>query len=92
MKRLHIDRMAKALNDAGIDHQVSARVLQEYWKDKAAVVWYPDDVREVAPDISDDDAIAVLQHAEENHDSEVGINWETLRASTSALFGEGAVR
>src|SRR4051794_25738201 len=41
-------------------------------------IWGLEDVRNVCPDLTDDQAWAVLQAVDKNLDSEVGITWETL--------------
>lgn len=48
-------------------------------KDEIAIIWHIDDVKEVAPDITDEQAREVLGLAYRYHDAEVGINWDTLR-------------
>lgn len=60
-------------------------ILSSYWKDKIAEVWHTEDVAEVAPGISADDAMAVLTAVLDNHDANIGINWDVLRFHTENL-------
>jgi hypothetical protein len=51
-----------------------------------APVWGIDDVQEVRPDLTDDQAWDVLQRVDLLHDRDRGITWETLRATAQELF------
>ena len=53
-----------------------------------AIVWHIDDVLEVRPDLSMEQAWIVLRHAHYRHDAGVGINWEVLAAHAESLFAE----
>jgi hypothetical protein len=44
-----------------------------------ASIWHIDDVKEVRPDFTDEQAMQTLESVERNHDAEIGINWEVLR-------------
>jgi hypothetical protein len=46
--------------------------------DEITIVWGIDDVRSIAEDLTDDQCREVLQMAKNNHDANVGINWEVL--------------
>jgi hypothetical protein len=50
------------------------------------VVWCIQDVQEVRPDLTDDQAWEVLQEVERKHDAEYGINWTTLEIVADDLF------
>ena len=52
-----------------------------------AIVWSVEDVQEVRPDLSDEQAWQVLQFVERKHDAEMGINWLTLECASECLFG-----
>jgi len=55
--------------------------------------WHIDDVKEVRPDLSDDQCREVLQTAKRRHDANIGINWEVLARWASDLFPEvGSLR
>ncbi|MEZ6140780.1 MAG: hypothetical protein R3B84_09435 [Zavarzinella sp.] len=51
-----------------------------------AIVWQIDDVREVRPDLSNDQCWQVLQACKRNHDATVGINWDVIRITANHLF------
>jgi len=52
-----------------------------------AVVWATEDVRQVRPDLTDDQAWVVLRQVYLNHDCELGITWLTLEDAADDLFG-----
>jgi len=55
---------------------------------EVALVWGIDDVQseEVRPDLTDAQALEVLQTAEANHDANYGIGWDSLRDTANELF------
>jgi hypothetical protein len=53
-----------------------------------AVVWCTEDVQEVRPDLTDDQAWEVLQNVRRNHDATSGVTWETLEIVAQMLFGD----
>lgn len=52
-----------------------------------AAIWCVEDVQEVRPDLSDDQAWEVLQYAGRHHDAEHGMTWTTLEIVAEELFG-----
>lgn len=52
-----------------------------------AVVWEIDDVLVLRPDLNDDQAWLVLQHAQRCHDAGVGLNWESIESAAESLYG-----
>ena len=42
------------------------------------ITWNIEDVQSLDPNISDDQAIEVLELALDNHDANVGVNWDVL--------------
>ena len=54
--------------------------------DEIAIVWHIDDVKEVRPDLTDEQCRAVLRQADESHDATIGINWEVLEIHADDLF------
>ncbi len=54
--------------------------------DEIAIVWRIDDVKEVRPDLTDEQCRAVLRQADESHDATIGINWEVLETHADDLF------
>jgi hypothetical protein len=53
-----------------------------------AVIWCVDDVIDIRPDLTDEQAWEVLQAAEHHHDANIGINWEVLEFHAQFLFGD----
>jgi len=51
-------------------------------------VWSIYDVRRVRPDLSDREAFAVLEALRLGHDSDYGVNWDTISYAAETLFGE----
>jgi hypothetical protein len=54
---------------------------------QVAILWEIDDVREMRPELSDDQAWDVLQSIVKHHDAGIGINWEVIEAAAESLFG-----
>jgi hypothetical protein len=52
-----------------------------------AIVWNTHDVKEVRPDLTDDQAWEVLQQVERQNDANIGVNWHTLECAAEELFG-----
>jgi len=52
-----------------------------------ALGWSIEDVQEVRPDLTGDQAWEVLQEAERKHDAMMGISWDTLEILADELFG-----
>ena len=75
---------AVTVSDDQIDGLIDA--LLEYRR-QVAVRWSIKDVREVRPDLDDDQAWEVLQAAERRHDADVGIDRDVLEHSAEMLFG-----
>jgi hypothetical protein len=53
-----------------------------------ALIWGVEDVREVRPDLSDEQCWEVLQQVDHHKEAELGINWETLEFFAEELFGD----
>lgn len=47
-------------------------------KDSISISWHIDDVKEIAPDLTDDQCREVLQNADNDHDATIGVNWDVL--------------
>lgn len=54
---------------------------------KIAVVWCIEDVQDVRPDLTDEQAWKVLQLVKRTHDCNYGITWLTLEIAAEQLFG-----
>lgn len=50
--------------------------------------WHVDDVLERRPDLSKEQCREVLSHMVNNHDAEIGINWDVIDSACELLFGE----
>jgi len=56
--------------------------------DEIAIVWSVADVLEVRPDLDEDQAYEVLQIAKDEHDANIGINWDVLSIHAEWKFPE----
>ncbi|MCA4995143.1 hypothetical protein HWD35_10505 [Tsukamurella tyrosinosolvens] len=50
------------------------------------IVWSVDDVLNVAPDLSDEQARQVLQVVKAEHDADVGITWAVIAAAAATVI------
>ena len=48
--------------------------------------WYTDDVLAVAPHLTEEQAYEVLLEIRQNHDAEVGVNWDVIRETAYNFF------
>ena len=55
---------------------------------QVAAIWSIEDVQQVRPDLTDDQAWQVLLAVERQHDAELGINWQTLECVAEDLCGD----
>jgi hypothetical protein len=77
-------RTAQAVLDGstGIDlHELLAS------RSQIALGWAVEDVQEIRPDLTGEQAWEVLQDAQHKHDASIGINWDTLELIAEDLFG-----
>lgn len=58
-------------------------------RNSMAVVWSAEDVQSVREDLSDEQAMKVLQAMEMRHDANIGINWEYIEAVADDLESRG---
>lgn len=78
-------RAAQSALDAGtaIDiHELLAGRKQ------VAAIWSIEDVQQVRPDLTDDQAWEVLERVGDKHDAEYGISWTTLECVAEDLFDD----
>ena len=54
-----------------------------------AIIWSIDDVKHIRPDLSDEQAMEVLQEVKDCHDAEWGASWTTLETVADDLFPHG---
>ena len=83
----HIEGMARKINEQfpGQDNLNFIRQqLYRYWQDKIADVWTADDVLTYANDhfprveLTDDDAVKIVNEMFHLYNPEVGLNWDVL--------------
>jgi predicted transcriptional regulator len=78
----NFDEMSDALVASGAvseDKKETARnALIGCWADKIAIIWTVEDVLGVCPNLSQEEAVNVLQSLLHNHDASLGVNWETI--------------
>jgi len=55
-----------------------------------AIIWDIEDVQQIRPDLTDEQAMDVLLEVEDNHDAEWGVSWTTLEATAGILFPKGS--
>ena len=53
---------------------------------RIAAIWSTDDMRDIRPHLTEDQAWEVLQQVGDHHDAEWGINWTTLQTVADDLF------
>jgi hypothetical protein len=51
-----------------------------------AVIWSIEDVQEVRPDLTEDQAWKVLEYVDRKHDAELGVSWITLEIVADDMF------
>jgi len=51
-----------------------------------AIIWHIDDAKRIRPDLTDRQALDVLQHVEREHDANHGVSWTTLEDVARILF------
>jgi hypothetical protein len=52
------------------------------------IFWTTEDVQQMRPDLTDDQAWEVLQQVKSDHDATLGVNWDTLEWAANDLFGD----
>lgn len=55
---------------------------------QVAVIWCIDDVKQVRPDLTDDQAWEVLQRCYDKHACDVGLTWTTIEMAADGMFPE----
>ena len=53
-----------------------------------AMLWSIEDINGLRPDLTDEQAMNVLITASENHDANVGVNWDVLHHWATDLYGK----
>ena len=93
MHEHHIEDMIEALTENGVIEdskeakEQAKEVLDCYWTDRIAVVWHVCDIvdraEEIGEDITENQALNVLEWLLQEHDANDGINWDVI---DSALY------
>ncbi|WP_020472319.1 hypothetical protein [Zavarzinella formosa] len=52
-----------------------------------AIIWSVEDVKEIHPDLDDEQAWEVLKIVLRRHDATLGVTWDTLECVAQSLFG-----
>ena len=55
-------------------------------QDWITILWHINDVKEVRPNLTDDQARKVLERVLDCHDCNFGISWDTLEAAADFMF------
>ena len=53
-----------------------------------AMLWTVEDIHGLRPDLTDEQAMNVLITTSENHDANVGVNWDVLHHWATDLYGK----
>lgn len=53
-----------------------------------SVIWSIYDIQHVDDSLSDEECIKVLHYLRDNHDAEIGINWDVIRDAIEVIKGE----
>ena len=57
-------------------------------KNSIFIEWCVDDVKDVRPDLDDDQALEVLEFVKDNHDATIGVTWDTIQYAADLLYPE----
>jgi len=60
--------------------------MKQIDKDTISIEWETRDVLEIRPDLTKKQARAVLVWLLDNHDEEIGINWDQIEYACDLLF------
>jgi hypothetical protein len=82
----HSKSNAIAQADAAIANARLVDASSPVSDDEIAITWHIDDVKEIRPDLTDEQCREVLQQADRRHDASVGINWDVLAIHADDLF------
>ena len=60
-------------------------------KNQISIVWCVEDVQSVRPDLSDEQCMNVLYKVKDEHDANIGINWEVIEAVAEYMYPKGGI-
>ena len=55
--------------------------------DYVTIKWTVGDVQAVRPDLSNEQALLVLQHVVRHHDADIGVNWQVIELTAELVWG-----
>ena len=76
--------MQNDLENISIEH-IREILASRGW---VASLWHTDDVKNVRPDLTDEQSMQVLERCIDKHDAEIGISWDVIRCHADMLFPE----
>jgi len=53
-----------------------------------SIVWNIEDIKGFRPDLNDNECFQVLLEAQEEHDANIGVNWEVLEEIATRVYPE----
>lgn len=82
MNPVLIQAMVHALKPVLKDRTKAEKILERFWKNKMALVWYVGDVHTAANErdlaLTKQEAIKVLREMHHNHNKQYGLRWSDL--------------
>lgn len=55
-------------------------------KRQITIIWSVEDVQSERPDLTDEQAMDVLERVKHKHDATIGVNWDTLRTVADIFY------
>jgi len=70
-------------------HNIEARPHDLKGEQKSInITWHIEDVLEIRPDLTKEQAYEVLCEVEDNHDADYGVTWNSIRDTANVVFPE----
>ena len=85
-KAVIAEAKAAGTHDASTGIDIDATLAA---REQIAAIWCVEDVLEIRPDLTKEQAMDVLRKAEKHHDATIGINWDVLHCHADWLFSAG---
>lgn len=73
------------LSQEQINQIVQTYIDEAFDPNILAIKWCAEDVLEVAPDFTEEQVWATLQHIEQNHDATIGVNWDVIEYAADVI-------
>ena len=84
MDRHHLQQMLRALKPALKKRQRAGQILNQYWRNKIAIVWETTDVHRAANELevalTEKEAMTVLETLHRQHNPQLGLRWADIMA------------